>query len=460
MTTDMTEYNSLVAEVTTFDNDFEAKRQKRTRIILMVLICLAIPFLYLRLFNTEFELIHENEISLKYSTAWVVRFPAEFEEQKINTIFNDSSHDMGDTAPRTLYAYIEEGIEDVYGFDDSSLIAVRFPSTLKHIHSYAFENSKNLTFLFFPEKVTNLRIGEEAFRDTSIMNLDLPEGTVEIGAMAFLRCNNLRSVKLPEGIREHSYGIFSQCTNLQYIHFPNDWEFINDHTLAYCKNLERVDWPSSLQSIALEALAESSFWKKDIAELNLPESVYFAYTGSQTLFDLNRANSILAEKSSIPLEIIEEATTSEKIWIEGNWYSLPMSYEDFLATDDAWEFIEKGDDEHITITDYITITLKHGKSGGIVNLLLTNETVCGVEISDSYDDKPCAVVFPGGLIYSYNKWYRADRLAIAWENYSFGDDEDRYGTFLSNEKFLIHAEISDTSDKKACSLKYILFLVK
>lgn len=60
-------------------------------------------------------------------------------------------------------------------------------------------------------------IGENAFRGTKAVTVELPYSVTEIGWFAFADCKSLTSVTLPASVESIGYGAFDGCTHLTLI---------------------------------------------------------------------------------------------------------------------------------------------------------------------------------------------------------------------------------------------------
>lgn len=90
---------------------------------------------------------------------------------------------------------------------------------VNEIHSFAFEQSTELTSVVIPNTVRS--IGEYAFQGcTNLTSFNIPEQVTVINDWCFGDCNSLDSVVIPEGITEIGACAFHGCANLTSITFP------------------------------------------------------------------------------------------------------------------------------------------------------------------------------------------------------------------------------------------------
>lgn len=163
-------------------------------------------------------------------------------------------------------AKLEEGVETIgeFAFTNTALEEIDFPSTL-------------------------VEIGIGAFMRVPLKSLEFPEQPFKIGGSAFSGCGNLKSLTLPSratledgcfsdtgieslvienGVTELKYSSFSDCKNLIDIDLPSTLrEF--PRAFAGCTSLASVMLPEGLTSISVEAFSGCSA----LADVNFPSSL-------------------------------------------------------------------------------------------------------------------------------------------------------------------------------------------
>jgi len=247
------------------------KSKKRKRVIVIgVTVVFFVIFLYLRLFNTHFEMIGDDGIRIKYSTAWFVKIPGEYNGKKIT---DAGSMGLDKVAPEILFLSYDEGIEKVYGATSDTLLHVSFPSSIKEINWNAFFGMESLRWVSFPEKVDSLMIEDYAFTWTSLKEVILPEGTIYLGDFAFAGCHNLENVEISNTVTYMGEHLLGGNRKLKTVKLPEQYDRLPEGLLYSCEELESVIWPSNLQSIPFEALEDSSFEGMSPEEMNLPKGV-------------------------------------------------------------------------------------------------------------------------------------------------------------------------------------------
>ena len=99
-------------------------------------------------------------------------------------------------------------------------------------------------------------IGKEAFKDSAIEEVVLPDTITSIEDGAFSGCKSLRNINLPQSIRRIESDAFRDCESLKEIWLPRCIDDININTFSGCHSLERVYIPSGVEFIGLGAFTD------------------------------------------------------------------------------------------------------------------------------------------------------------------------------------------------------------
>jgi len=113
------------------------------------------------------------------------------------------------------------------------------------------------------------KIGDEAFKNSTVTSVKLPNNINEIGAYAFAGCTNLTTFDIHEGVTKINRDAFSGCESLVSIKLPNSLEEIGANAFRECTSLDVVDLPKSLKIIGNYAFYGCS----SISYFVVPESV-------------------------------------------------------------------------------------------------------------------------------------------------------------------------------------------
>lgn len=132
--------------------------------------------------------------------------------------------------------------------DCSSLEGVIFENTvLEKISDGAFWGCSALSSIALPDSVTEIE--RNAFFETGLRNIQLPEKLTLIGEYAFCNCKNLEQVQLPSQLKELGDGAFSSCENLTQIQLPSQLNKLGIDAFRNCTSLDKIDIPAGLKQI-------------------------------------------------------------------------------------------------------------------------------------------------------------------------------------------------------------------
>lgn len=132
--------------------------------------------------------------------------------------------------------------------DCSSLESVIFENTvLEKISDGAFWGCSALSSIALPNSVTEIE--RNAFFETGLRNIQLPEKLTLIGGGAFCNCKNLKQVQLPPQLKELGEGAFFNCENLAQIQLPSQLNKLGGDAFRDCTSLDKIDIPAGLKQI-------------------------------------------------------------------------------------------------------------------------------------------------------------------------------------------------------------------
>lgn len=132
--------------------------------------------------------------------------------------------------------------------DCSSLEGVIFENTvLEKISDGAFWGCSALSSIALPDSATEIE--RNAFFETGLRNIQLPEKLTLIGGGAFCNCKNLKQVQLPPQLKELGEGAFFNCENLAQIQLPSQLNKLGTDAFRDCTSLDKIDIPAGLKQI-------------------------------------------------------------------------------------------------------------------------------------------------------------------------------------------------------------------
>ncbi len=134
-------------------------------------------------------------------------------------------------------------------FSESTITSVVIPNTVTAIGNQAFYLCTLLSgTVIIPNSVNT--VGYLAFCRCDLMTeVVLPEKDVTYGNQCFLTTGLTGTLVLPEGLTVISNSMFSNNNNLSNVVIPNTVTTISGDAFSYCDNLEAVQIPSSVITI-------------------------------------------------------------------------------------------------------------------------------------------------------------------------------------------------------------------
>ncbi|MBR3835988.1 MAG: leucine-rich repeat protein [Clostridia bacterium] len=184
-----------------------------------------------------------------YSTCKVTVLP-------YNAIMSDGEYVITQFISNKISADIPSAVHDVpvtsiaeEAFKDTSVTSVTIPDSITSIGDYAFYDCDSLTNVTIPDSIT--RIGDYTFYSCrSLTSVTIPDSVTSIGAYAFYYCDNLTSVTIPESVTEIGGSAFKNCDSLTSVTIGIGVTHIGDFAFRECTSLTSVTIPGSVTSIS------------------------------------------------------------------------------------------------------------------------------------------------------------------------------------------------------------------
>ena len=108
-----------------------------------------------------------------------------------------------------------------------------------------------VTSVSLPDSVT--RIEKSAFFDCkSLLQIDFGKNVESVGRYAFFGCNNLISISFGESLKEIEEYAFNSCSAIESIVFPDSLEYLGNHSFYLCSSLFKVFIPDSVSKLGIE----------------------------------------------------------------------------------------------------------------------------------------------------------------------------------------------------------------
>ncbi len=170
------------------------------------------------------------------------------------------------TIPASINGYKIVRIADD-AFYESKLTSVKIPDTVTEIGSDAFAWS-DIIIINIPDSVTEIE--ESAFSYCEkLKNVALGNGLSIIGPSAFCGCENIASIKIPSNTKSIGKDAFWYCSSLKSISIPNSVTTLGENAFYGCEKLENVALGNSVTTLGKNAFSGCSSLKS----ISIPNSV-------------------------------------------------------------------------------------------------------------------------------------------------------------------------------------------
>ncbi len=112
-------------------------------------------------------------------------------------------------------------------------------------------------------------IGEDAFSNSKLTSISLPQNVTSIGGWAFQNCSSLKDITIPNSVISIGSTAFGDCTSLTSVTISTSVTSIGSSAFMYCSKLESITIPNSVTSIGGSAFLGCS----SLAEVTIGKSV-------------------------------------------------------------------------------------------------------------------------------------------------------------------------------------------
>lgn len=129
------------------------------------------------------------------------------------------------------------------------------------------KNLSNFPYIVVPNCIEI--IGEEAFANSTVKIISIPNSTINIGYRAFCGCEKLSRVFLNEGLKKINSYAFAGCSSLKSISLPSSVTTISQYAFNGCEKLTNIIIPEGAITIGNDVFKGCSSLKKII----IPSSV-------------------------------------------------------------------------------------------------------------------------------------------------------------------------------------------
>ncbi|MBE6725872.1 MAG: hypothetical protein E7576_11905 [Ruminococcaceae bacterium] len=185
-----------------------------------------------------------------------------------------------------------------------------------------------------------LEIGGEAFRETGLTYIDLPDSVTTIESAAFYGCSALKGFHwpkdwaesggrifagsgivrydIPDGVESIPYGAFEGAEKLVSVTIPDSVIAIGARAFEGCKNLETFNYPVALE----EAGAYMIRGCESLKTIEIPEGVETIPESTFSGADCLREVAFPSTLKSIGNDAFTDCTSLQYVWTTGNLESI------------------------------------------------------------------------------------------------------------------------------------------
>lgn len=135
---------------------------------------------------------------------------------------------------------------DSEAFSRSSIQYLQLPASVKSIESFSFDRARALKSLEFDSNSLCRYIGYKAFRECGLPKLVLPNSITAIFQDAFID-SAIQEIVLPQSLRELRSGTFRYCAALEKINIPKSVVSINSHVFEGCVSLFEITYEGTME---------------------------------------------------------------------------------------------------------------------------------------------------------------------------------------------------------------------
>ncbi len=109
---------------------------------------------------------------------------------------------------------------------------------------------------------------------TSLTNVSLPEGLLEVGAYSFYNCKALTTINFPDSVEKIGYFAFIYCDGIKEIRLPENLKVVEGQAFSSCGYLKVPVLPDGLETIMYNAFSMGDCLPDSEAiTVNIPASV-------------------------------------------------------------------------------------------------------------------------------------------------------------------------------------------
>ena len=174
-------------------------------------------------------------------------------------------------------------------FAQTSITTVELPQTLQEIGEKAFAGSR-LKEITIPASVK--KVGNWAFASSRLEKAVFDGFEIELlGSRSFQYCERLVSAELPMEIGKMGDGMFNGCKALTKVNFPRNQKVISYETFRDCESLSSFMFPMNVEEIGGHAFSNSGLTSVTLLK-GIKKIGDFAFTDCKKLESVSLTSTI------------------------------------------------------------------------------------------------------------------------------------------------------------------------
>lgn len=176
----------------------------------------------------------------------------------------------------------------------SSLSNLELSEKIQTIPFRAFSGCTDLKKIDLPEYL--IKIDDEAFYQSGLESVVIPQGTQEIGASAFQECGSLKTVDIPDSVTYMGEKCFYGCGDLQNVRMSENVKIIPSDAFYNCVSLNEINIPSATEEIKSRAFYNCRGLKRIVLPEALKTIGESAYEKCTSLIEVLNKSEIKLEQ--------------------------------------------------------------------------------------------------------------------------------------------------------------------
>lgn len=215
------------------------------------------------------------------------------------------------------YISLPEGLITIgsYAFQNTRVIRLRLPSTVKTIADHAFYQVSGLSEVIIPDNSQLTTIGASAFSGcTRLVRAGLPNTLTSIESYAFSNCSSLQRIVLPNTVTTVGTYAFNGCSAMDTIILSDALTTLPESMCNGCKSLRYIHLPSKVNTISTKCfLNTTSAPNTALRSISFPESLRTIAANAFSFYSNLDSIILPAQLTSLGANAFESCTGTKYI---------------------------------------------------------------------------------------------------------------------------------------------------